>query len=223
MLVVSIGTWLGRDDGPAAEAASSGIASGTAGVIGPPPAPTLSPPGKTVVAGIPFSIGAPVEAWERFAFSINRSIAGPQGAEAIIFWAGLADGGGVSACDAVLGGWLRRSVADLATAVAAAPGTKLVRGPTDVTVGGFPARHVTLTVRERQGCEPGFFFTWPQDHCFGACWMQTGVGATIRIWIVDVDGRRIVFEAATTRRATPQLEREVVEIVRSIRFDGGPG
>jgi hypothetical protein len=220
VLAVSIGTWLGRDDGPTAEAASAEAKpDGTDVVVGPPPPPLTPPPAEETVAGIPFSIGAPIGGWERFAFSINRSVTGPQGAEAIIFWAGLPDDGGeVSPCDDVVGGWLRRSAADLATAVAAAPGTELVRGPLDVTVGGFPAKHVSLTVRERQGCDPGFFFTWPHDQCYGACWLQMGVGATIRVWIVDVEAGRIVIEAATTRQATPQLEREVVRIVRSVRF-----
>ena len=52
------------------------------------------------------------------------------------------------------------SAAKLATAVSRAPGTKLVRGPSDVTLGGRPAKHVVLTVRKNVGCDPGFFYTW---------------------------------------------------------------
>ena len=52
------------------------------------------------------------------------------------------------------------SAADLAAAVATAPGTELVTGPSDVTVGGRAAKHVVLTVREDVGCDPGFFYTW---------------------------------------------------------------
>ena len=55
---------------------------------------------------------------------------------------------------------LRALAADLATAAATAPGTELVTGPTDVTVGGHAAKHVVLTVREDLGCDPGYFFTW---------------------------------------------------------------
>jgi hypothetical protein len=221
VLAVSIGTWLRPGAGPTADAASTKTAaSGTAEGMGPPPSPPTPPPVEEVVAGIPFSFGVPTADWERFAFSINRSIVGPQGAEAIIFWAGLHDDDDeVSPCIDVIDGWFDPSLSDLSTAVATAPGTELVNGPRNVTVGGRPAKHVTLTVRERQGCDPGFFFTWPREQCLGACWMRMGIGATIRVWIADVEDRRIVIEAATTKQATPELQQEVERIVRSIRFE----
>jgi hypothetical protein len=110
------------------------------------------------------------------------------------------------------------SAADLAAAVSTAPGTELVTGPSGVTVGGRPAKHVVLTVREKVGCEPGFFYAWqPVEE--GALWTMTGVGNTIRVWIVDVDGTRLFIEAETTKQAGSDLEREIQQIVESIRFD----
>jgi Tol biopolymer transport system component len=101
--------------------------------------------------------------------------------------------------------------------VAKAPGTELVAGPSDVTVGGLPAKHVVLTVREKNGCDPGFFFSW-EDQDVGALWPHTVVGVTIDVWIVDVDGTRLFIEAETTRQADRDLQREIRQIVGSIRF-----
>jgi hypothetical protein len=102
--------------------------------------------------------------------------------------------------------------------VSTAPGTKLVTGPSDVTVGGRTAKHMVLTDRENVGCDPGFFYTW-RDMEGGALWPTTGVGDTIRIWIVDVDGARLFIAARTTEQASSGLEKEIRQIIRSIRFD----
>jgi hypothetical protein len=171
------------------------------------------------VGGVPFSFTVGTAGWEEFGrISINKSIVGPQGAEAIIFWSSFPDGDDADLCTEVLNLPEDRSAGNLATAVANAPGTELVTGPSNVTLGGRAAKHVVLTVRKRVGCEPGFFYRW-EDAEVGALWTQTNVGDTIRVWIVDVGGTRLFIEAETSTQADPQLEREVVEIVESIRFD----
>ena len=165
---------------------------------------------------------------------ISKSMVGGQSAEAAVFWAGFRDGGQAVPCARVLGSAVGGSTADLAAAVARAPGTKLVSGPTSVTVGGFPAQHVVLTVREDLGCEPGYFFSWrPRNVCWGACWTtDSSVGNTIRIWIVDVGGTRLFFDAETRTRPTStgevapprvyrKVEQEIAEIIGSIRFGSG--
>ena len=108
------------------------------------------------------------------------------------------------------------SAADLAAAVSAAPGTKLLTGPSNVTVGGRPAKQVALTVREDVGCDPGFFYRWRAVYG-GAFWLQTGVGDTIRVWIVDVHGTRLFIEAEIIYGFG--LKQEVQQIVESIRFE----
>ena len=77
---------------------------------------------------------------------------------------------------------------------------------------------MVLTVRENVGCDPGFFDTW-RDVFGGALWPTTGVGDTIRVWIVDVEGTRLFIEAETTEQPTSGLEQEIQQIVESIRFD----
>jgi hypothetical protein len=181
--------------------------------------------------GVPFSFRMPTRAggWERFSsistdksaggpISINKSRTGPQGAEAIIFWTSFPDGDYADPCARLLSSPAGSSAADLAAAVSTAPGTELVTGPSNVTLGGRPATRVELTVRENVGCKPGFYYTWKEVNG-GALWQTTGVGATIRVWIVDVDGTRLFIEAETTKQAGGDLEQEVQQIVESIRFE----
>ena len=150
--------------------------------------------------------------------SINKSISGPQDAEAIIFWAASPDGRVPEPCTDGLGSETAgRSAADVADTVAAAPGTELVRGPLDVTLDGRGAKHVVLTVREENGCDPGFFYSW-EDAGVGALWTTTRVGDSIRVWIADVGDTRLFIEAETSTDSDRQLEREVEQIVESIRF-----
>ncbi len=168
---------------------------------------------------VPFSFSLQAgDSWERFgSTSINKYISGGQDAEAIIFWNTLPSDKNTNRCAPLVGA----SLADLAAAVASAPGTELVAGPSDVTVGGRAAKHVVLTVREDVGCDPGFFFTWPAWDG-GAFWLETVPGDTIRVWIVDVDGTHFVIEAETQPEAgseIEQVEQEIQQFVDSIRFE----
>jgi hypothetical protein len=188
---------------------------------------TVTEKGVTFSFRVPKTVGW--SGWERFRslrtdtspggpISINKSIVGPQGAEASIYWTSFPDGDYADPCVRLLSPPVGASAADLAAAVSTAPGTKLVKGPSDVALGGRPAKHVVVAVRENVGCDPGFFYTW-RDVELGALWPTTSVGDTIRVWIVDVDGVRLFIAAATTEQATPALGKEILRIIRSIRFD----
>jgi hypothetical protein len=174
---------------------------------------------ELTVGGVPLTFSVTMGGWERFGrISINKSTVGSQGAEAIIFWTRFPDGEYADPCADLISPPVDPSAADLAVAVSKAPGTELVRGPSDVTVGGRAAKHVVLTVREDVGCDPGFFYAW-QDVEEGALWPMTDVGDTIRVWILDVGGTRLFIEAETTKQAGSDLEQEIRQIVESIRFD----
>jgi hypothetical protein len=171
-----------------------------------------------VVDGTAFSFRAPIS-WEGFgSTSINKSIVGPQGAEAIMFWTVFPDGGNLEPCTRVLGPTIGPTATALASAIAAAPGVELVAGPLDVTIDGRPAQSVEITVSEDLGCDPGYFYSWT-DVYGGALWPETRVGDTIRLWVVDVGGKLLVVEAETKPQADAELEQEIDEIVGSIRFE----
>jgi hypothetical protein len=166
---------------------------------------------------VPFSFSLQAgDSWERFgSTSINKWISGGQDAEAIIFWNTLPSAENTDRCAPLVGA----SLADLAAAMASAPGTELVAGPSDVTVGGRAAKHVVVRVREDVGCDPGFFFTWPAvDNA--AMWLDTVPGDTIRVWIVDVDGTPFVIEAETRSEVGSDLDEEIQQFVDSVRFEG---
>ncbi len=187
------------------------------------------------VEGVRFSFNVSHGAWENGpaeklasgtfrnrGLFISKSTVGPQGAEAIVFWTGFLHRSEGAPCGKLFGPAIDGSIADLASAVAKAPGTKPIHRPTRVTVGGRRAMHVVLKVRQDRGCDPGFFFAWkprgPRGQCWGACWLESNVGDTIRVWIVAVKGTRLFIEAQTTRDAGDAVEGEIAEIVRSIRF-----
>jgi hypothetical protein len=219
VLIVTLGNWL--EASPPVE-----------GTPPPSPSPSASPPPDAAPAevatvrthtqtagGVPLSFTAPRLGWERHdRFSMNRSVVGPQGAEAVIFWTGFPDGGLAHPCARVLEPPVGPTAADLATAVARAPGTELVSGPSDVTVSSRPATRVVLTVRQNVGCGPGFFYAWNETNG-GALWGRHTVAETITVWIVYVAGTRVFIEAETTDQATPELEREIQQIVGSTRFE----
>jgi hypothetical protein len=192
-------------------------------------APDSSPARRLVVAeaGVRFSFRAP-RWWEFFRtvptkksprgpISLNASGVGSQDAEAIIYWTSFPHGDYADPCARLLSPSIRRSAASLATAVSRAPGTKLVKGPLDVTVGGRPAKHVVLSVREDVGCDPGFFYSW-RAVFGGAFWLSTEIGDTVRVWIVAVGGTRLFIAAATREAANATLKRQVKQIIESIRF-----
>ena len=149
--------------------------------------------------------------------SLNKSIVGPQDAEGIIYWTSFPYGDYADPCARLLGRSVGPSAADLAAAVSTAPGTKLVSGPSDVTLGGRPAKHVVLTVRKNVGCDPGFFYRWA-DVQGGALWTTTQAGSTMRVWVVSIDGKRLFIAAATTEQANSRLKKEIKQLVESIRF-----
>lgn len=190
----------------------------------PPPADALdealSVDSRHSVAlrGISLSFTVPTYGWESHGRPyISRSTQGPQGANVIIYWATFPDGLSADPCGPLLNPSIGLSAADLAAAVSTAPGTELISRPVDTLVGGRPAKHVVVGVRQDLGCDPGFFYTW-RDLFGGAFWQTTGVGDTIRVWIVDVGGTRLFIEAATTGQANSRLKKEIQQIVESIRF-----
>jgi hypothetical protein len=156
---------------------------------------------------------------------ITKSLVGGQAADAVIFWTGFRDRTVAVPCERLLGSVVDDgSTAEIAAAVASSLGTTLVKGPMRVTVGGHPAQRVVLRVRHAVGCDPGFFFAWDWE-AGGAFWAGPGVGDTIRVWIVDVDGTRLFFGAEMINLAgyhpavRAELEQDIRKIIRSIRFD----
>jgi len=168
--------------------------------------------------------------WEQLkdGLYISKNVVGPQGAEAMILWTSFPHSEPARPC--LLDPSDASSAADLAAAVATAPGTDLVSGPTDVTVGGRSAKRVVLTILARSpnleglpsdwepGCDPAYFFGWePFDS--GAFWLDTLPGDTIRVWIIEVEGTLLFIQAETRPDAGSRVEQEIDEVIASVRFE----
>jgi hypothetical protein len=113
----------------------------------------------------------------------------------------------------------RPSELDLPRAVAAIPGTELVNGPTSLNGG----QQVVLRIPEDIECEPQEFYLWAAgEHPRAA----RAHGSTITVSIIDPPpwaGPSIFVEAETYKGASPELEREVQQIVDSFAPGGGSG
>ncbi|MDH4111311.1 MAG: hypothetical protein OEV60_01350 [Actinomycetota bacterium] len=228
VLVVTLGSWLKSNEERSGRAASTDDTSAFPVVS---PSPTLGAVAllegpldvgwHTVVAeGVPISFRLPAPGWENHGNTyISKSSVGPQDAEAIIFWTRVWKGEHARAC----GQWWGApdaSLARIAINASVARGVELVTGPSDVTVGGQSGKHVVFTVRKDVACNPGFFHRW-QDDRGGAFWSGIEIGDTIRVWLVGAGQEPLYIEGDSHERAGPDLEREIQQIVGSIRFGGG--
>jgi hypothetical protein len=104
------------------------------------------------------------------------------------------------------------SIDDLAAALATIPGMS-AELPMDTTIGGLPAKVVTLTVDPDPPCDIDSFWLFGQTSLH-----PNSVDSIIRFWITDVDGQRYTF-LTDQASADAQNEREIQQIVDSIRFE----
>jgi hypothetical protein len=108
--------------------------------------------------------------------------------------------------------------AELAVAVSSIPGTEPVDEPTDVTIGGHQATHVSIRIREDVGCAPEGFSLWYAGDPATGRWPDA-LGDTIHVWIIDVDGTNVWIDAEVGRNTGPELQAEMQQIVESIQFE----
>jgi hypothetical protein len=118
------------------------------------------------------------------------------------------------------------TVDDLVAALSAQP-TRDATAATDVTVGGFHGKAIDLTVPADlafdtangfSDCDEGEFRSWisPDENSFR---VHQGPGQHDQLWVVDVEGTRIVVDA-TFYDGTPAADMsEIQAILDSIRFE----
>jgi hypothetical protein len=203
----------------------------------PSPSPTVSPsPSPSEAAfppdgdlaagkhsmtrnGIRLSVTLPTSGWRsELGVFFNKAVGTPEGAS-LLFWDANPIGVFADPCAKEMAPPAGPSAADLATAVSTLPGADLVSGPTDVTVGGHPAKHVVIKVPEDAPCgggEPEFhlwYLPTEGDRFISA------LGATMRVWIIDVDGTIVWIDGETYKGAGPGPGQEIQQIIDSIQFE----
>jgi hypothetical protein len=170
------------------------------------------------LAGVPLTFNVAISGWvSNGEWGIDRSTGMTPDGAGFIFWSTQTPVGVFTdPCAAVKGPPLA-SAADLAAAVASLPGIDVVSGPSDVTVGGYPAKHVVITVREDVGCRAESFNLWYAPRADLARYASE-LGSTIRVWIVDVDGTLVWIDGETYKGAGPEPAQQIQQIIDSIRF-----
>jgi hypothetical protein len=90
---------------------------------------------------------------------------------------------------------------------------------TDVTLDGFSGKYMELTVPagvHLADCDAGEFRTW--THTMGGQ-RSLEPGQRDLLWIVDVDGTRLVIDAALGSETTQQDRADRIHMVESIRIE----
>jgi hypothetical protein len=109
------------------------------------------------------------------------------------------------------------SAADLAAALARQP-DRAATSPTDVELGGFNGKMVRLHVPSHvdfNDCWFGQFRTWPGR-------FHQGAGQVDEVWILDVEGERLVIDAWWFPQTSADERVKVIDIVESIRIHPAP-
>ena len=96
-----------------------------------------------------------------------------------------------------------------------------VTSPVDVTLGGFSGKYLELrapanTTTDELGPEPSgcnYYFVWEPGI------YAQGPNALWRIWVLDVDGIRVVVRSDTFPGTTPQVQAQLQAIVDSIQIE----
>lgn len=189
--------------------------------------PALPPEGPLAIGrhsltleGVHFTFAIANPGWVSnglFGFD-KQPIPAPAGA-AFIVWELDADGIFADPCQEVKAPKAGPSAADMAAAIAAVPGTELVSGPTALTIGGKPAQEVIIRIPDVIPCPPDQFYLWYDDSLRDNARYATAPGSTIRIWIIEVDGKRVELDGETYAGAAPAAGAELEAIVRSITFE----
>lgn len=196
----------------------------TPAAVFPTPGPLAIGTHAAIYDGVPLSFSVPATGWMSLeGNSIGKGEYGQPDYAGIDFWLNAPDNVYADPCaHTPLSPPPSATAAGIAAAVAAVPGTDLVSGPSSIDVGGRPAQHVVLTIREDLGCEPHDAYLWYDESSGGAIggwrWAE-GLGATYRVWIIDVDGTLVWINAYTFKGADSEPGLEIQQIIDSIQFE----
>jgi hypothetical protein len=123
------------------------------------------------------------------------------------------------------------TVDDLATALSQFAPFEVTAPPTDVTLFGYPGKHLELTVpalpvtgvageREFADCIGGNLHSWIAPNSGGSFYGYTGEpGETEEFWILDVEGTRLVLVKHGSPTSPPQDVAERDAIFETIHIE----
>jgi hypothetical protein len=109
------------------------------------------------------------------------------------------------------------TVDDLAAVLAARP-LRNATAPGAVSLGGYQGKYLEWSVPADilfSDCDGGMFKSWTDA---GGDRYQQGPGQVDQLWILDIEGRRLVIDATYLAGATEQDRAELAKVVNSIEF-----
>ena len=107
------------------------------------------------------------------------------------------------------------TVDDLADALVAQPGT-VVQADEPVTVDGYSGRFLDYTADYAVGdCDGGHLNRWT---AVNGTRREALDGERDRVWILDVDGQRIILDAADFPSTSPALRAELEAVIDTVRI-----
>jgi hypothetical protein len=112
-----------------------------------------------------------------------------------------------------------RTVDGLARALATRP-LRHASSPADAALAGFHGKYLRWSVPSKINftrCGQGYFESWTGRGWATDRWQQ-GPGQVDRLWILDVNGKRLVIDANYLPWATRKQHAELDHIVHSIKF-----
>jgi len=121
------------------------------------------------------------------------------------------------------------TVADLANALDHLPGFEVVAAVADVSAHGYTGKHLELRVPDLRhdanggfvDCSEGTFYGWrsPTERSRVLGRYYQGPGQHVGLWILDVDGTRLLIEASWFPRSPAGDRAELQAILASIRIE----
>jgi hypothetical protein len=102
---------------------------------------------------------------------------------------------------------------------------RVVTKPVDIVHDGAHGVQLELRVSNNidiSACDGGYFDSWTgakDSTNAGCCRWQQGAGQVDRLWILDVDGTRLVVDANYMPTADAADRRQLFDVVDSIRFE----
>jgi hypothetical protein len=108
------------------------------------------------------------------------------------------------------------SVEDLATALASVSGTTATP-PVAARLGGYPGQSLDLVVNADLACEPASFHLWSGPGNVRR--FVQAPGQTLRLWILDVEGQRVLVQADWVPGASATKVAELLEVAASASFE----
>jgi hypothetical protein len=90
-----------------------------------------------------------------------------------------------------------------------------ITDPVDATIGGYPAVYLEIQGPDDVTACP-YFQVWTPTH------YAQGASNLWRIWVLDVDGTRLVLQASEFPETTPERREELQAIVDSLQIERDP-